>query len=80
MQKIIYSQCLRNYTSENPIWGRGNKVCMYVTRVIPVPVRILSRKQYYFSENNFVPVRGENELKPRSQYEILVPYRGSFQN
>ena len=26
------------------------------------------------------PLRGENELEPHPQDEILVPFRGSFQN
>ena len=27
-----------------------------------------------------VPLRGENEFEPHPQNEILVPFRGSFQN
>ena len=67
------------------VWYRLGvlKSKMTSVRVIPVPFRLLSWEKNITGTSFFlelVPLRGENEFLPHPQNEILVPFRGSFQN
>ena len=54
---------------------------MATIKVIPLPFTISSQKNNVIGTGLSVELvrhRGENELAPRPQNEILVPFRGSF--